>query len=72
MAQYHVGFAKRGRTLVIEARRSVDFLSCELYDYMGERVVTKKHLYDFRYDILKIMQARRPDVYGGLTFAIVD
>ena len=69
---YHIGLAKRGQTLVIEARRNKDYLSCELYDYMGEREVTKQQLEERRYKILEKMKAQRPDVYGDLRYAVVD
>ena len=70
--EYHVGLVIRGRTLVIQARQSVDFLDCELYDYMGPRETTKRRLYANRYEILKLAQANRPQVYGRLRWAIVD
>ena len=69
---YHVGIGKRGRTMVIEARRSVDYLSCEIYDYMGNRETTKAQLVANRYGILALMQDKRPDVYSSLRFAVVD
>jgi len=72
MKQYHIGIGKRGKTMVIETASCVDFLSCEIYDYMGERMVTKKHLNDCRYDLLSKMKYRRPDVYGGLKYAVVE
>ena len=71
MREYHVGLAKRGRTLEIEARRSVDFLSCELYDYLGLRLTTKASLYKNRYAILAQVKRSRPEVYGDLRYAIV-
>jgi hypothetical protein len=71
-SSYHVGFGIRGRTFVIEARRSVDYLSCEIYDYMGERETTKARLREGRYALLRAMQTQRPNVYGGLKYAIVD
>lgn len=69
---YHVGLAKRGKTLVIEARRDIDYLSCELYDYMGQRETTKAQLKKNRYQVLELMKQQRPDVYGNLKFAVVD
>jgi len=69
---YHIGIGKRGKTMVIQATTCVDYLSCEIYDYMGERVITKKQLNESRYDLLSKMKDRRPDVYGGLKFAIVE
>lgn len=72
MRQYHVGLGKRGKTLVIEAHGSVDYLSCEVYDYMGQRETTKAQLRANRYDILRLMQERRPQVYGKLKYAVVS
>ena len=72
MRQYHIGLSKRGRAMVIETATCVDFLGCEIYDYMGERIVTKKHLNDCRYDLLDKMKARRPEVYGSLKYAVVE
>ena len=69
---YHVGLSKRGRTMVIETAKCVDYLSCELYDYMGQREVTKKHLEAHRYELLDLMKTKRPDVYGSLRYAIVE
>lgn len=69
---YHIGLSKRGKTMVIEMVRCVDYLGCEIYDYMGERIVTKKHLNDCRYDLLSNMKAQRPEVYGNLKYAVVE
>lgn len=56
MGTYHVGFVAPngvdGDTLVIQARRSVDYLSCDLWRYMGPRETTKRELYEARWDIL--------------------
>ena len=69
---YHIGFAIEGQTFIIEARRDKDFLSCELYDYKGEHVVTKEQLYEHRYEILADAKRHRPEVYGQLRYASVD
>ena len=71
MKTYHIGFGKRDKTLEIEAVRNKDYLSCELYDYYGEREVTKRHLRDMRYGILRLLKQQRPEVYGNLKYAIV-
>ena len=68
---YYIGIGKRGRTLEIEAARDKDFLSCEIYDYYGEREVTKKHLNSNRYNILALLKKQKPDVYNELKYAIV-
>ena len=69
---YHIGFSKRGKTLVIEARENVDYLSPEIYDYKGRFITTKKLLRRDRYAILAKLQAEKPDVYGKLRFAVVE
>ena len=38
------GNGHRDGTLVIQVCRSVDFLSCDLWEYIGERVITKAYL----------------------------
>ena len=68
---YHVGTSKRGRTLVIEAVRDVDYLSCELYDYHGRRETTKASLIAKRYEFLDYLKSIKPDVYGNLKYAVV-
>ena len=70
--QYHIGLAKRGKTLVIQAAKEVDFLSCEIYDYLGLRETTKNRLYEGRYEILQWARKNRPEVYGNLKYAIVE
>jgi len=72
MRIYHIGMSKRGKTLVIEARRDVDYLSCEIYDYYGRRITTKKQLHENRYSILNNLKAVKPETYGDLRYAIVD
>jgi len=70
--QYHIGFAIRGKSLVIQAARCVDFLDCEIYDYMGVRETTKAKLNANRYDVLRLMQARKPNVYGKLKYSVLE
>jgi len=42
---YHIGVCiKNKQTLTVQARKSKDFLSCELIDYYGEHITTKKGL----------------------------
>ena len=72
MVTYHIGFCKRGKTLIIQARTSVDCLSCEIYDYMGAHVTSKVSLQRNRYQILALAKAKRPDVYGSLRYAVVE
>lgn len=71
---YYVATSKRnnGKTLVIEARRCVDYLSCEAYDYFGQRETTKRRLRQERYSFLAWLKTKRPGVYGACVFAVVD
>ena len=72
MKVYHVGTGKRGRTLIIQARRCVDFLDYETSDYWGECKTTKGWLTAHRYVLLDILKRTKPEVYGDLRFTIVD
>ena len=69
---YHIGTVKRGKTLVIQAARNVDYLSCEIYDYFGRRETTKSSLSEKRYEFLAHLKATKPDVYGDLKYAVVE
>jgi len=69
---YFIGMGKRKKTLVIQACESLDYLSPEIYDYMGEREITKAELYKNRYKILEMMKQERPKVYGNLKYAVVE
>jgi len=69
---YHVGLTIRKNTMIIQAVRCIDFLDCELYDYMGERAITKQKLYQDRYNILDIMKKQRPAVYNRCRYAVVE
>src|SRR5437667_10267365 len=57
----HVGFLRRGRELVVQARLSVDALSCELWQYHGERETTvamlRHHVRAHATDILREVNA---------------
>lgn len=57
--RYHVGLVAPngidGDTLVIQARRNIDLMDCELWRYMGERETTKRELYQSRYDIMGLV-----------------
>ena len=55
---YHLGFyrgytSRTKNTVYFQARRCIDFLSCELLEYIGERVVTKKHLEEHKTELLQ-------------------
>lgn len=52
---YHLGLVQghgnglwrnghRDTTLVLQARRSIDYLSCDLWKYLGPHVITKAQL----------------------------
>jgi hypothetical protein len=67
---YHIGFSApngiNGDTLVIEARRDVDYLSCELWQYRGERETTKRALHEVRFSIMELVNRE-----NGTTFSHV-
>ena len=70
---YHIGLSKRGKTMVIQAVKDVDLLDCEIYDYLGQRDVTKQYLKGkVRMELLTIMKMERPQVYGSLIHAVVE
>ena len=41
---YHIGILRVGKTAIIQATKTVDELSCEIYRYYGERETTKDNL----------------------------
>jgi len=58
--QYHIGLRPESYArkpykgkLIIEARRCIDYLDCELWEYMGLREITKKQLRENRFDIMR-------------------
>ena len=38
---YYIGLVREGRKLIIQAKESIDDLSCEITDYLGPRQVSK-------------------------------
>jgi hypothetical protein len=54
---YHLGLLRdwtgKSKTLVLQARRGIDFLSCELWVYLGQRQTTKQSLRENRAVLLK-------------------
>lgn len=73
---YHVGIVKNYRGfytpkckvtgLTIEARRSVDYLSCETWLYLGERITTKAALYRNRFAILALINQKEGTDYKSI------
>ena len=57
-------------TIVVQARRYVDHLSCEIADYLGPRETTKKRLKETRLEILKVVQKLHPD--WGVKHVVID
>lgn len=57
MKTYHIGFLKRRKTLVVQARENADLLSCEIWRYMGQRETTKETLKKNRAGILTLAQS---------------
>ena len=69
MKTYHLGLLKgigrglyanghRESTVIVQARRSVDSLSPQLWKYFGEREITKAQLRRSRYVILTQVNAQ--------------
>ena len=46
------GYSKN--TLVVQLRQHIDFLSSDLWRYMGERITTKKHYKENKTELLKL------------------
>lgn len=44
MKSYHVGLLKADDKIIIQCRRNIDFLSCEIWKYCGQRLTTKAAL----------------------------
>lgn len=65
MRIYYIGIKKEKKSIIIQAVRDKDFLDCEIYEYYGEREVTKKQLHENRFSILQALQERKPEVYSG-------
>lgn len=50
---YHIGLLKQGKTIIVQCRKCIDYLSCELWEYIGERVTTKTRLKGIKGALLK-------------------
>jgi hypothetical protein len=62
---YHIGLLKgtgkclywsnghKKNTVAVEMERSIDYLSCELWKYIGERITTKENYKKNKLNILK-------------------
>lgn len=57
MKTYHIGFVKAGKTLIIQATKTVDELSCETWKYWGQRKITKKELNEKKQELLTCTNA---------------
>lgn len=66
MRTYHLGLIKgsgdcyplhrnghRASTVILQARRCIDYLSCSLWKYYGERIITKQELKSNKVGILQ-------------------
>lgn len=54
------------KTLYLQARRSVDFLSCDLWLYLGERITTKVRLAENANEILAMVNKQQGTNYKRL------
>jgi hypothetical protein len=56
--QYHVGLLKAydgpgdGKTVIVQMNRCIDCMSCELWEYLGVRVITKTAMRKTRKQLL--------------------
>ena len=67
---YHVGLIKgtgktvcwsnghRKNTIIVEMRKNKDFLSCELWLYLGERITTKESVKQKKFEMLQWINAK--------------
>jgi len=73
MTTYHVGLRVDKNTALFEFRRNIDYLSCEILEYFGEREGTKKgareRLKVCKAKVLADLQSRYPK-YGFRRVAI--
>ena len=69
MKTYFIGtkLSKNKKTVYLDIARSIDGLSCEIYDYFGERETTRKQLDTNKYDFLAFLKTFRPGVYSQCT-----
>lgn len=72
--KYYIGTTlnKNKTRVILEARRNKDLLSCEIYDYFGERLTTKKNLNKTKNQFLAYLKTWKPDLYGNCKTIIVS
>ena len=58
MRKYHIGLRKDENRVVVEVRKDIDFLSCELWEYMGLREDTKSNLKQNKLSLLSAINER--------------
>jgi len=78
---YHVGLIKgtgltkcwanghRKSTVVVELRRDIDYLSTDLWRYMGRRETTKKQI---KADKIKLLAAINEQYQTSFTHIVID
>ena len=69
---YHIGLGKHNKTLIVYACKDIDYMDCEVYDYLGEREITKTKLKKDKPAILEYAKKINPKVYGGLKFIRIE
>lgn len=82
MKTYHIGLIKgSGKcfplhrngyskdTVIIQARENIDLLSCQLWQYYGERETTKARLVGLKNEILK---AINKEYNTSFKFCVID
>lgn len=48
----------RKNTVIVEMRENKDFLSCELWLYLGERITTKESIKQKKFEMLQWINAK--------------
>ena len=70
---YHVGLVHGGisgndpKRVTVQLRRDVDYLDCELWRYLGERVTTKTHYKANKTSILKLINDQEGTSFSRIT-----
>ena len=79
MKTYHIGLLKgsqgfwrnghRNNTVVVQCRRNLDNLDCELWKYYGERVTTKRNI---EINKIKLLAAINKEYGTAFTHIIIN
>lgn len=67
MTSYEIGFVKDGNRLIVEVARRVDQLSCETWQYYGERDTTVANLKRRKAELLSAVNAEYKTTFDRIT-----